>query len=110
MKRTTFLATALLLAAGFLSLGGNAAAQKKTEELMRRKLEHSQKVLEGIAVNDFTKIAKNAEELIDISKAAEWRALKTPQYEMYSNDFRRTAETLIKNAKEKNLDAAALNY
>lgn len=110
MKRITFVVTVLVLAAGVWSLRGNAAAQKKTEELMRRKLENSQKVLEGVAVNDFAKISKHAEELIDISKTAEWRALKTPQYEMYSNDFRRTAEALIKNAKEKNLDAAALNY
>ena len=82
----------------------------KTAELMRRKLDNSQKVLEGIAVNDFDKIAKHGEELIFISKQAEWRVLQTPQYELHSNEFRRVAESLIKNAKDKNVDAAALNY
>ena len=82
----------------------------KVSELMRKKLEHSQKVLEGVAINDFDMIAKHAEELIAISKEAEWMVLRTPQYEVRSNEFRRTAEELIKNAEDRNLDAAALSY
>jgi hypothetical protein len=83
---------------------------KKIAQLMHRKLESSQKVLEGIVVNDFEKIARNAEELIEISKEAEWKVVKTETYDIYSNDFRRHAQTLVKNAKEKNVDAAALTY
>jgi hypothetical protein len=107
----------LLLTVGFPALGGYGDDKKSGEEppkkvrdLMRKKLVNSQKVLEGIAVNDFKLIAKHADELIDLSKEAEWRVLKTPQYEIHSNEFRRSAETLIKNAKDKNLDAAALSY
>jgi hypothetical protein len=74
------------------------------------KLSYSHKVLEGVATRDFKMIADNAEELIAVSKGAEWKVLKTPSYEIHSNDFRRTAEDLIKNARDKNLDAAALNY
>jgi hypothetical protein len=82
----------------------------KVPELMRRKLEGAQKVLEGVAVKDFSLIAKHAEDLLAISKEAEWKVLKTPSYEIYSNDFRRNAEALIANARNKNLDAAALSY
>jgi hypothetical protein len=67
-------------------------------------------VLEGIAVNDFDKIAKHGEELIFISKQAEWRVLQTPQYELHSNEFRRIADDLVRSAKAKNLDAATLAY
>jgi hypothetical protein len=83
---------------------------KRVSELMRKKLEHSQKALEGIAVNDFKAISKHADELIDLSKQVEWRVLKTPQYEVHSNEFRRNAENMVKAAKDKNLDAAALSY
>jgi hypothetical protein len=83
---------------------------KKVKELMRRKLEHAQKVLEGITLNDVKMIAKHADELVEINKQAEWKVLKTPQYEMFSDEFRRTAETLSKNAKDKNLDGASLTY
>jgi hypothetical protein len=89
---------------------GENASDKELADLMQRKLQNAQKVLEGIAVNDFDKITKHAEELILISKQAEWKVLKTPQYEMFSNDFRRTAGELIENAKQKNLDGAALAY
>lgn len=83
---------------------------KELSLLMRRKLDSSQKVLEGIALNDFDRISKHADELISVSKQAEWRVLKTPEYELYSNDLRRNAAVLIQQAKEKNLDGAALTY
>jgi hypothetical protein len=98
-----------LVAALFLVPTGIAQSDK-VSELMKKKLQHSQKVLEGIAVKDFKLIERNAEDLMQISKLAEWRVLKTPQYEVHSNDFRRTTEALIENAKKRNLDAAALNY
>jgi hypothetical protein len=83
---------------------------KELSELMRRKLDNSQKVLEGIALSNFDMIAKHAEELIAVSQQAGWQALKTPDYELYSNDLRRNAEALIQKSKEKNLDGAALAY
>ena len=70
---------------------------------MKRKLEHSQKVLEGLAMNNFEKISKHAGELVSLSDQAEWKALRTPEYELFSNDFRRSATEMIKNAKLKNL-------
>jgi hypothetical protein len=85
-------------------------SDKELAELMKRKLENAQKVLEGIALNDFDGISKHADELILISKQAEWRVRKTPRYEMYSNEFRRSAAELVENAKQKNLDGAALAY
>ena len=106
--------TVLALAAAVLAFvpGGHGQGTKpeKMAPLMERKLQEAQKVLEGVAINDFDKIARHAEGLIVISKTAEWRAVKTPQYEVFSNEFQRTAGDLVKHAKEKNLDAAALSY
>jgi hypothetical protein len=87
-----------------------AKANRKADELMKRKLEHAQKVLEGIALNDFDRITKHAEELIVISHEAEWKAIQLPDYELYSGEFRRNAQALVKNATAKNLDGAALAY
>lgn len=89
---------------------GTRAKEQDVAELMKRKLDRSQKILEGIAVNDFDKIEKNAEELIRISKAAGWHVVKTPRYVMFSNEFQRAAEDLVKHSRAKNLDAAALSY
>jgi hypothetical protein len=122
MKRMKLIVAILVLAAGMPALSGhgqqskreprklNDAIAKELSELMKRKLENSQKVLEGVAMNDFEKISKHADELIFISKQAEWKVLKTPEYELYSNDFRRNAADLVQKAKDKNLDGAALAY
>ncbi len=109
MYRNVCLATALALMAAAPAL--HSQGQDKTlADLMQRKLKFSQTILEGVAVNDFAKITDGARELIEVSKAAEWRAIKTPRYELHTNEFRRNAETLIQAAKDKNIDAAALAY
>jgi hypothetical protein len=108
-KRKVLLAVAVLCLV-LPTLSGRSAEADKTSDLMRKKLQNSQKVLEGITKPDYKLIATSAEELIAISKEVEWKVVKTPRYEVYSNDFRRSAEDLIKAAKEKNTDAAALAY
>jgi hypothetical protein len=110
MHNLRFRLPALLVAALVFTLSGHAEEPSKVNTLMRKKLEHSQKILEGIALNDFDKIARNGEDLIQLSKQAEFMVLKTPQYEVHSNDFRRNAETLVQAAKAKNGDAATLAY
>jgi hypothetical protein len=111
---TVALAGLLLSLPGFA--GGEAPdtkddpAQRKTAELMQRKLRESQKALEAIALGKCEDIADHAEELIEVSKAASFRVLKTPRYELYSKEFQQAAEAMAKNARAKNLDAATLNY
>jgi hypothetical protein len=109
MRRILFLLMALALLVG-IPVSANFDKPTKVEGLMQRKLARAQKVLEGIATKDFDMIARNAEELIAISKEAEWKVITTPRYELYSNEFRRNADALVGAAKEKNLDAAALSY
>jgi hypothetical protein len=110
MKSLPFSLTALALAVILPGLVGHAEQPKGAKELMQKKLTNSQKVLEGIALNDFDKIGTHAGELIEVSKAAEWKIHKTPQYELYSNEFRRNAETMVKEAKAKNIDGVTLAY
>jgi hypothetical protein len=106
---------AITLATGLLAVGPTAVGYpmrppEKKNELMQRKLAESQKVLEGVALNDFDKIGRHAKELLLISKTAEWRVIKTTEYEIFSNSFQRSADDLIKHSKDKNIDAAALSY
>ena len=110
MKRASFIVAILAVFAATSLLSGHNAPPKKTSELMQMKLQHAQKVLEGLALKDFAKVNKRAEELLLISNEVEWKVLKTPDYENYSNAFRRGARALMKNAKDENLDACALSY
>jgi cytochrome c556 len=102
--------SAALLATSAAPIEKPNVAPAKASPLMAEKLKNSQKLLEGLALNDFDKIQQSAEELMRISKAAEWGAIKTPMYEVHTNNFRRAAEQIIKKAKDKNIDGATLAY
>jgi cytochrome c556 len=82
----------------------------KVGQIMKEKLKNSQKVLEGIALADYDKVTRGCEELIQLSKTEEWYVIKTPRYQMHSEEFRRAAELIIQKAKNKNLDGVTLAY
>ncbi len=109
MARMTVSAACLALVFGWLAMG-NAQQPENVRTLMRLKLSHQQGVMEGIALEDFDKIQKNAQSLALVSQAAAWQVFQTPEYTQKSAEFRRTCDDLAKHAKEKNLDAAALDY
>lgn len=100
--------------AGLAVVVGTAASfGEKPDEVgtfMRAKLDHSKKLLEGLALEDFTMIARESQELSLLSQATNWQVLQTPEYLDQSREFRRTADALTAAAREKNLDAAALRY
>ncbi len=77
---------------------------------MQLKLEHSQKVLEGIVMEDFGMIAKHAQQLALLTQDENWQVLQTREYRRHSDDFVRIAERLKEAAQEKNVDGAALDY
>lgn len=89
---------------------GNAADDAKDSTFMQLKLKNSQAVLEGLALNDFKRIETGGEYLLMLSRKAEFQHLPTAEYKRQSDAFAREAETLIKMAKDKNLDGATLAY
>lgn len=111
MKATTpFLFALVSLAVIPAAFSHSQVPKKERDSLMRQKLEYAQKVLEGIAVQDFALMEKNANNLIVVSTKAEWKALATPEYALRSDEFRRNAASVAKAGKDKNIDAATLGY
>jgi hypothetical protein len=80
------------------------------QSFMRVKLEDSKKVLEGLTVEDFDMIAKNAQAMGLLSEDAMWQVLQTQEYSQRSRHFREVADRLANAAKKKNLDGASLAY
>lgn len=74
------------------------------------KLKNAQQVLDGLALADFARIEEAADYLVRLSKKAEFQKKDVPDYERFNEDFRRSAETLLRAARAKNLDAAGLAY
>jgi hypothetical protein len=86
------------------------AVANDVHEFMQLKLNHSQKVLEGIALEDYEAISKHSQAISLLSQEASWQVLQTPDYLQHSAEFRRAADALTAAAKKKNLDGAALAY
>jgi hypothetical protein len=110
MKRATLIAISVLT---LLALTATSAWTQKENELsafMRAKLLHSQKILEGLTTEDYNMVAKHSQELSLLSQAESWQVFQTPEYMQHSAEFRRSADSLTKAAKEKNMDGAALAY
>jgi len=110
MKSIVVAVGLFLAAAGILAAAGQTQEPNDVGEFMRLKLDHSKNVLEGLALEDFDLIAKNAQDMSLLSLAASWQVLQTPEYLQQSNEFRRTADALTKAAQDENLDGAALAY
>jgi len=80
---------------------------------MRRKLEFSKNVLEGLSLEQYPMIEKNAKALKVLSQAAEWEVPMIPNatdYVALTSEFQRYTDDLVKAAKQSNIDGATLAY
>jgi len=115
MKRTlkghrlVLLVLAATLAGGLIA-SGNGQERSPLQKYMRQKLEHAKNVLEGLAVEDFALIAKNARAMRELSEDAQWRVSPNVNYLRLSAEFQDLAEEMAAKAKERNLDGATLAY
>ncbi|MCA9147868.1 MAG: hypothetical protein KDA92_01150 [Planctomycetales bacterium] len=115
-KRSTHLGRGILLiVVGLISWQVRLLAQPPeiapaTRNFMQAKLSHSQKVLEGLSLENYELIAKHAQELGLLSMESQWQVLRTQRYVDQSADFRHAIQHLVDAAKSKDIDAVALAY
>ncbi len=110
MKRLAISGVLVIVVASCLVGSVLSEQPNNVRDFMRAKLSHSQKVLEGLATEDFDMIAKNSQSMSLLSQATNWQVLQTEEYLRQSQDFRHTADVLTEAAQKKNLDGAALAY
>lgn len=79
-------------------------------KFMRRKLTASSQVLEGLCTEDFDLLEKGAKGLQKLSSAEAWRVSNDAMYRQHSLEFRTGVDALLKAAKNKKLDSAALAW
>jgi cytochrome c556 len=111
-RKTRILLLLIVLAAvaGFSAAWAQSRRARANKEFMREKLELSQRVLEGLATEDYDLIIARGTRLSAMSKAADWRVFENPDYDQQSVTFRRHVDSLVRAAKDRNLDAATLAY
>ena len=87
-----------------------ATGPNRLKPFMQQKLDHAKTLLEGLALEDFAKIADSAQSLGLLSMESNWSTLTTEEYLKQSGDFQRTIAMIKSAAEEKNVDRATLGY
>jgi hypothetical protein len=107
----------LLVVLAVLSLSyapGQAPAQEKplrdASYWMKRKLELSQQVLEGLALADFDKIDKAARTMDTLNSIEKFVRGRNEAYRAQLEIFRYANASLVKAAAKENLDGATLAF
>ncbi|MEO9593761.1 hypothetical protein [Rhodopirellula bahusiensis] len=83
---------------------------KMLTPLMHLKLEKSKSILEGLSLEDFDKIASNAQSLKLLSTEAGWNVIQTREYADQSRDFQRAADLIVDAANDEDIHRAAMGY
>lgn len=115
--RVCWIGGALLLIAGAFMAGtgqfGMTAAAKDDQSLsvfMRKKLDASSKILEGITTEDSKLIVEGADALLTMSSAEIWNVIIDEDYREFNHEFRASVRKLREAAEKDAFDNATLQW
>lgn len=114
LKPTLFVLAAAGLLIGSVWAGSQQEVPRQESiarrDFMRTKLTFSQAIVEGLAVKNFDMINTAATEIKNVTEGEMWLVHKTPEYNRYSDELKRSVEELIKAAEENNLEGCTLRF
>lgn len=77
---------------------------------MKKKMDYSKSILEGLAVGDFEKIAENAQAMQGLSKVEWFIRGQAPGYRTQLENFLDANKEIIKQAERDNLEGSTLAF
>ena len=106
--RTVKLGLAIL----FTAVAGESAGSQtpRLGQVMRNKLDHSQKILEAVVTSNWQELDRHSRELARAARDPAWSVLKMPEYVRHTGAFLRATEDLIEAARLRDLEAASLGF
>ena len=87
-----------------------AKSKHPLEDFMRKKLDASSKIMEGLCLEDAALIKEGADEMGAMSKVEIWNVLRDADYREHSREFRENAAKLSAAAEAGDFDKAALRW
>jgi uncharacterized secreted protein with C-terminal beta-propeller domain len=103
-------ALAASIAVFTISAQEKPSAKKPASFWMKKKLEYSEKILEGLAKADFAEIEANAKLMNALSSIEEFVRGRDETYTHHLRAFEHATGGLIRQSKQENIDGAALAY
>jgi len=84
--------------------------KKLLSEFMRKKLNSSNRILEGLVTDDLQMVAEACDEMLELSSADRWRASNDMMYLQHSEEFRNSVKNLRSKANGQSIDGTALAW
>jgi len=82
----------------------------RTGKLMREKLAHAQRILEALTTSNHALLEREATSLARITESPDWWVLRSPEFRGHSDRFLKIANELVQSARDRDLDAASVQY
>ena len=92
------------------STAAEVRRRAETQTFMKVKLAWSQGILEGITLEKFDVVSRNAIRMRDMTQSNQWFVSKQPDYMARTTNFQQSVDALYLAAVDKNLDAATEAY
>ncbi len=104
------LAGVLISGGVYVLAGAQREYRAQNKALMRMKLAWSDGVLEGLTLEKFDQVSRNALRLRDLTHSNLWYTMRQPEYMRLTTNFQHSAEGVYNAAVDKNLEAATEAY
>jgi len=107
MRLNIRLAVAVLIIAA--TTGPTPSAQSpRTKQVMRAKLDHSQKILEAVVTSNWPLLDRESREMALVARDPAWQSLVMPEFIRQGEAFLRATADLGDAAKMRDLERASL--
>ena len=113
MKNARFWLAAGVAALTFLPFcpaADKKGGQDKASVWMTKKLEFSQKILQGLTMGDFEMVRKNADSMAVVGYLESWDRAAMPEYRKQTKAFDSANKELVRQAEKKDVKAATRAY
>lgn len=103
-------AVAIVLAGGLVVGAGLTPRRAAHQAFMRNKLNYSQAILEGMTLEKYEVISKNAIRLREMTSSNLWYSARQPDYMLLTTNYQKNVAALYMAAVDKNLDRVTDAY
>ena len=90
--------------------GADAQRRAQSQAFMKMKLAFASGALEGLTLEKFDLVSKNAVRMRDMTMSNQWWIMKQPDYLRSTTNFQNSAAALYMAAVDKNLEASTEAY
>jgi hypothetical protein len=96
--------------ASVITSPSSSAQTARMKQVMRAKLDHSQRILEAVVTSDWQLLDRESREMSLVARDPAWNSLTLPEYVRHSEAFLRATDDLIAASRLRDVESASLGF